>query len=94
MVSGSSSASEEPSSMLASATQAALAVTVMFLHFATGVWLLIGPEVSGHAKAPRPRVQSESVVAPRSIDMSQIITAGSPAVKRYQIGEAWSMLSV
>jgi hypothetical protein len=86
--------SKEPSSILASATQSALAVTVTFLHFATGGWLLIGPEVSGHAKAPRPRVQSERVVAPRSIDMSQIITAGNPSVKRYQIGDVWLTLSV
>lgn len=48
----------------------------------------IGPDVRGHAKAPRPRVQSNSVVLPRSIDISQIITAGRPLLNRDQTGVA------
>ena len=54
----------------------------------------IGPDVRGHANAPRPRVQSESVVLPRSMDMSQIITAGRPLLKRYQTGVVALMLFV
>jgi hypothetical protein len=48
----------------------------------------IGPKGRGHAYAPRPRVQSESVVLPRSIVMSQIITAGSPLLNRVHTGVA------
>jgi hypothetical protein len=53
-----------------------------------------GPSGSGHTYAPRPRVHSERVVLPRSICMSQIITAGSPLVNRYQTGLASLMLLV
>ena len=55
---------------------------------AVGVGVASGPLGSGKTKAPRPRVHTERVVAPRSIDMSQIITWGMPASKRYQIGDA------
>jgi hypothetical protein len=53
-----------------------------------------GPEGKGHTKAPRPRVQSESVVLPRSICMSQIMTLGSPLLNRFQTGEAAVISSV
>jgi hypothetical protein len=38
---------------------------------------------SGIAHAPRDRVKSASVVAPRSIDMSQTITLGRPLVNLF-----------
>src|SRR5581483_7338296 len=41
---------------------------------------------SGHTYAPRLRVQAESVVAPRSICRSQIITLGMPEVNFCQTG--------
>lgn len=48
----------------------------------------IGPSGRGHTNAPRPRVQSDSVVLPRSIVISQIITAGSPLLNRNHCGAA------
>ena len=61
---------------------------------AVGVGVASGPLVSGKTKAPRPRVHTESVVAPRSMDMSQIMTWGMPASKRYQTGDATVTSSV
>jgi len=49
---------------------------------------------NGHTNAPRPRVHTDSAVAPRSICMCQIITAGKPALKRCQTGNAAVMSSV
>ena len=37
--------------------------------------------------APRPRVQTDSVVAPRSIWRSQIIVCGRPLSKRNHVGD-------
>ena len=49
---------------------------------------------SGIAQAPRDRVKSASVVAPRSIDMSQIIVFGRPFWKCSQVGVVAVMSSV
>ena len=49
---------------------------------------------SGIAQAPRDRVKTASVVAPRSIDSSQIITFGRPFWKWNQVGVAAVMSSV
>jgi hypothetical protein len=54
----------------------------------------IGPLGNGQTKAPRLRVQTESVVAPRSICMSQIMAFGRPALNRCQLGDAAVMSSV
>lgn len=71
------------------AVEVAVAVAVaVAVEVGVGVGVASGPLVSGKTKAPRPRVQTDSVVAPRSIDMSQIITCGMPASKRYQSGDA------
>ena len=59
-----------------------------------GVGVASGALVSGKTNAPRLRVQTESVVAPRSMDISQIITCGMPASKRYQTGDATVTSSV
>src|SRR6266550_189425 len=52
----------------------------------TAATVSVGTAGSGHTNAPRLRVQSDSVVAPRSICMSQIITFGNPALKRIHVG--------
>ena len=49
---------------------------------------------SGIAQAPRDRVKTASVVAPRSIDMSQTIVFGRPFWKCSQIGVVAVMSSV
>src|SRR5207249_1225566 len=51
----------------------------------------VGTAGSGHAYAPRPRVNTARVVAPRSTDMSQIITWGSPFSNRCHTGDAAEM---
>jgi hypothetical protein len=60
---------------------------------AVGVGLML-PLGNGKTNAPRPRVHTDSVVDPRSICMSQIITCGIPVSKRFQAGAATVMLSV
>src|SRR5436853_923890 len=47
-----------------------------------------GAEGNGQTYAPRLRVQSERVVLPRSICMSQIIACGNPLSKRNHCGTA------
>ena len=52
------------------------------------------PPGRGKAYAPRLRVQTESVVEPRSICMSHTIACGIPFSKRNQVGDATVMSSV
>src|SRR5262249_23034993 len=54
----------------------------------------IDPLGSGKTYAPRPRVQTERVVEPRSMAMSQIITCGIPFSNRCHNGDATVMSSV
>jgi hypothetical protein len=55
---------------------------------AVGVGVPKGPSGSGQTNAPRPRVHKDRVVLPRSICISQIITAGKPFANRCQTGVA------
>src|SRR4051812_3126333 len=50
-----------------------------------------GPEGRGHAYAPRERVKAASVVKPRSIERSQIITLGIPVLNFAHAGFATVM---
>src|SRR5262245_48240700 len=59
-----------------------------------GVGVVIDLLGSGKTYAPRPRVQTERVVEPRSMAMSQIITCGIPFSNRFHNGDATVMSSV
>ena len=61
---------------------------------AVGVGVGLPPPARGKTYAPRLRVQTESVVAPRSICMSHTIACGIPFSKRCQVGDATVMSSV
>lgn len=62
---------------------------------AVGVGVGVAPPLGkGKTYAPRLRVQTESVVEPRSICMSHTIACGIPFSKRCQVGDATVMSSV
>ena len=73
----------------------AVAVAVgVGLAVGVGVGVGVPPPASGKTYAPRLRVQTESVVEPRSICMSHTIACGIPFSKRCHVGDAIVMSSV
>jgi hypothetical protein len=80
---------------VAVAVDVAVAVAVaVAVGLAVGVGVGVPPPASGKTYAPRLRVQTESVVEPRSICMSHTIACGIPFSNRCQVGDATVMSSV